>query len=172
MKANVQPPVWQTVRQQVLRWSGRPVVEAGLRCLAALAVSFLLSGIRVGGSFLPLSVSLAAALGLGVGSFGAYAGGCLGYALFFGIDVAMEPMAAGLLVEACLCIFGDQLAKENRWFALGCAMLFTALLGFLFLLQSRFSPRLLWQYLLRIGTAGLGAACIRRAMEPKESRSG
>ena len=167
MKGMLQPAVWQTVRQRVLRWSGHPAVEAGGKALAALVVSFLLAGISVGGSFLPLPIALAAVLGLGVSSFGAYAGACLGYALFFGMDVALEPMAAGLLVEASLCIFGEEVSRKNRWFAPGSTMLFTALVGFLFLLQGRFVPRLVWRYFLRVAAAGLGAVCLRQALEPE-----
>jgi len=163
MKVRARPAVWQAVRQRVIRWSGHPVVEAAGKCLGAAAVSFLLSGVSVGDSFLPLSVSLTAALGLGLPAFGAYLGGCVGYGVFFGLDAAMEPMAAGLLVVACLCIFGDQIAADNRWFAPTCAALFTAIIGLLFLLQSRFLPKYLWRYLLRVGAAALGADCFRSA---------
>lgn len=166
MKVQIQAPVRRELRQRLLRWSGHPWVEGALRCLGAMAVSFFLAGAELGGGFLPLSISMAAVLGLGLPSFGAYIGGCIGYAVFFGLDTAVEPMAIGLLVEACLCIFGDQLQEENRWFAPGCAMLFTATVGFLFLLQTRFQARFLWRYAVRIGAAGLGALCFRSAMEP------
>ena len=126
MKVNLRPAVLHGLRQRLLRWSGRPWAEMLLRTAAAMAVGFLLAGAKAGGSFLPFSLALAAALGLGFPSFGAYIGGCVGYAVFFGLDTAMEPMAAGLLIEACLCIFGDQISEENRWFAPGVVMLFTA----------------------------------------------
>ena len=166
MKVSLRPMGRRSLRQYLRRWSGRPWVEVALRSLLCLAVGFLLAGVQAGGEFLPLSLSFSAALGLGLRSFAAYFGGCLGYAAFFGFDMAMEPMAAGLLVEACLCIFGDQLPDENRWFAPCVTMVFSAVVGFLFLLQSRFPVRLLGRYVLRIAVAGLGTVCLRMAMEP------
>ena len=166
MKVNLRPAALHGLRQRLLRWSGRPWAEVMLRTAAAMAVGFLLAGARAGGSFLPLSLSLAAALGLGFPSFGAYIGGCVGYAVFFGLDTAMEPMAAGLLIEACLCIFGDQISEENRWFAPGVVMLFTSAVGFLFLLEGRFAGKLVLRYFLRIAAGGIGALCVQAAMEP------
>ena len=166
MKVSLRPAAAVGLRQRLLRWSGKPWAESLLRGLAAMTVGFLLAGVQVREGFLPLSTALAAAFGLEISSFGAYIGGCIGYAAFFGLDIAVEPMAAGLLVEATLCIFGDQVSEENRWFAPGCTMLFTAAVGFLFLLQSRFPARLVWLYLLRIAAAGLGTLCFRAAMEP------
>lgn len=166
MKVRLQPVSWRPLRQRLLRWSGRPWAERLLRALAAMAVGFALSGVQAGGGWQPLPVALAAALGLGLSSFGAYVGGCLGYAAFFGLDAAMEPMAVGLLVQATLCIFGDQLCGETRWFTPGVVMLFTAVVGSLFLLQSRFAAQPLLRYLLRILTGGAGALCIRAAREP------
>ena len=166
MKVNLRPVLWHGWRQRLLRWSGRPWAEVLLRTMAAMAVSFLLAGAKAGGSFLPLSLALAAALELGIPSFGAYIGGCIGYMVFFGVDAAMEPMAAGLLIEACLCIFGDQIPAENRWFAPGIVMLFTAAVGFLFLLESRFAVKWVLRYFLRIAAGGVAALCVRTAMEP------
>ena len=119
---------------------------------------------------MPLSVCLAAALGLGFPSFGAYIGGCLGYVAFFGVDAAMEPMAVGLLVEACLCIFGEDLFREHRWFAPGCVMAFSGMVGILFLLQNRYWVRLLWRYVVKIAVAGLGTEGFRRMLEDSKKQ--
>lgn len=166
MKVRLQPTFWRTWRQRLLRWSGRPWTELLLRTLAAMAVSFFLAGVRAGGGALPLSVSMAAALGLGVPSFGAYLGGCLGYVAFWGLETALEPMAAGLLVEAALCILGDQLPGESRWFVPGIVMLFTAAVGILFLIQANFAGHRLLRYILQIAVGGAGTMCIRTALEP------
>ena len=167
MKANLRPAVWQTIRQRLNYWSGRPAVETAGRALGAAATGFLLAGASAAGAWLPLSLSLAAALGLGLSSFAAYAGGCLGYALFWGAGKALEPMAAGLLIEACLCIFGEQPDRKNRWIGPGCAAAFTALVGFLFLLEQRFAPTLLWRYVFRVLVAGGGTLCFQQALEGK-----
>lgn len=165
MKANLRPDLGQRVRQGLNRWSGLPAVELLGRCLGAMAAGFVLAGASADGMWLPLSVSLAAALGLGLPSFGAYAGGCLGYVVFWDASAALEPMAAGLLVEACLCIFGDQLREKDRWFLPASAAVFTALAGFLFLLEQRFAAAMVWRWLLRTALAGGGTLCFQRALE-------
>lgn len=164
MKVQTRTGLWSGILRRLVRWSGHPVAEQVLRSLAALAVGFVLAGASAAGTYLPLSVALAAGLHLSLPAFAAYAGGCVGYVVFWGVDTAVEPMAAGLLVEACACIFGDQVSRKNRWFGPGCAMLFTALVGFLFLLERRFVPDVLWRYVLRIAVAGGAAFCFRRAV--------
>ncbi len=169
MKVQMRPAAVQAVRQKLLRWTGHRAVELALRTLGALAVGFVLAGAKAAEGLLPLSVCFAGALGLGLPSFGAYIGGCLGYVAFFGPDAAVEPMAVGLLVEACLCIFGEELDREHPWFAPGCVMLFSALVGVLFLLQNRLWSRLLWRYLLKIAVAGLGTWGFRKSLDPNRS---
>lgn len=167
MKANLRPEAWQAARKQLLRLSGRPLLEQALRALAAMAVGFVLAGFQAAGSVLPLPICLSAALGLTVSSFGAYVGGCLGYLVFYPFYAA-EPMAAGLLVQAALCIFGDQLTERDKWFSVGCAVAFTALVGFLFLLEQRFAAKMVWRYILRVLAAGGGTLCFRGALLEKK----
>ena len=138
MGVKARPAAVEAIRQRVNQVSGHPAMGQVFKCLGAMAAGAVLAGAAVGGALLPLPLALAAALGLGLESFAAYAGGCLGYAVLWGLDAGLEPMAAGLLAEACLCIFGDQLSRDNRWFAPGAATLFTILVGFLFLLEQRF----------------------------------
>ena len=165
MNTNLRPDLWQQVGRQLNRWSGKPVVELLTRFLGAMAVGFLLAGAGAADSWLPLPLCLAAALGLGLPSFGAYLGGCLGYVVFWNSTLALEPMAAGLLVEAGLCIFGDQTVEKTPWYAPGSVMIFCALAGFLFLLEQRFAPGQVWRWLLRIAVAGGGTVCFRQALQ-------
>ena len=160
----VKQEFWQSIRKQISRWLGHPTVEQTLRCLAAAAGAFVLAGVRVGDTLLPLAVGFAAALGLSLPGFAAYMGGCLGYAVLWGLEAAVEPLAVGLLVEACACIFGDFQAVRNAWYGPVCAALFTALVGFLFLLERRFASDALWRYIFRILAAGGSAFCFRRAL--------
>lgn len=166
MKTNLRSQAWSALRQQLRRYSGKPVLEQAARAICAMVAGFFLAGFRISGSVLPLPICLAASFGLSVSSFGAYVGGCLGYLAFYPFYAA-EPMAAGLLVQAALCIFGDQLPKHDRWFVVGCAMAFTALVGFLFLLEQRFLARMVWRYLLRVAVAGGGTLCFRVALQEK-----
>lgn len=171
MKIQMKTAPWQEIRQKIRRWTGHRAVELALRTVGALAAGFILAGVRLADEAMPLSVCLAAALGLGFPSFGAYIGGCLGYVAFFGPDAAMEPMAVGLLVEACLCIFGEDLFREHRWLAPGCVMVFSSLVGVLFLLQNRLWVRLIWRYLLKTAVAGLGTEAFRSALDPGKPRA-
>ncbi len=170
MNVQMRPASLQAIGQRLRRWSGHRAVELALRTAGALATGFLLAGVQIADGVMPLSVCLAAALGLGLPSFGAYIGGCLGYVAFFGMDAAMEPLAVGLLVEACLCIFGEDLFREHRWFAPGCVMVFSGLVGFLFLLQNRLWLRVLWRYLLKIAVGGLGTEAFHMALDPLRPR--
>lgn len=164
MKVNLQPPVWPVVRQRINRWTGRPGVETGLRFLAAMGAGFVLAGVSVAGTWMPLAISLAAALGLGLPAFGAYGGSCLGYLLFWDATIALEPMAAGLLVVSCHCVFGDLPQQQQRWYVPMSAMVFPALVGFLFLLEQRFAVRVVWRAVLRVAVGGGGAVCFWLAL--------
>lgn len=165
MGVKVRPAALEAVRQRVNRWSGHPAAGPVMQCLCALGGGVALAGAAAGNILLPLPLALSTALGLGLPSFAAYAGGCLGYALFWGVDAGLEPMAAGLLAEACLCIFGDQLSQDNRWFGPGVAALFTLLVGFLFLLEQRFAPAAVWRLALRTLAASGGCILFRQALE-------
>ena len=166
MKANLRPEVWQAAKKGLLRLSGRPVMEHAIRAAAAMLAAFFLAGFRVAGAVLPLPLCLSAALGLTASSFGAYVGGCLGYLVFYPFHAA-EPMAAGLLVQAALCIFADQRPERDKWFPVGCAVAFTALVGFLFLLEQRFAANMVWRYILKVLVAGGGTLCFRGVLTEK-----
>ena len=166
MKTDLRPAVWQQARQQLHRWSGHPTAETALRCLGALTAAFALSGIRVADSWMPMAICLTAAMGLGLPGFAAYLGSSLGYAAFFGVDTALEPVAVGLLIEAGFCIFANEALPKSRWLLPGSVMLFTALVGFLFLLQGRFAPPLVWRFFLRLALAGGGTELLRAALTP------
>ena len=165
MGVKARPAAVEAIRQRVNQVSGHPAMGQVFKCLGAMATGAVLAGAAVGGVLLPLPLALAAALGLGLESFAAYAGGCLGYAVLWGLDAGLEPMAAGLLAEACLCIFGDQLSRDNRWFAPGAATPLYHSGGFLFLLEQRFAPAAVWRLALRAAAAGGGAVLFRRALE-------
>ena len=154
--------------RQVLETVGaNPVVKLCGKSLGAMAVSILLAGASAAGTFLPLSVAFVAALGLSLPAFAAYGGACLGYLIFWGMSGAMEPMAAGLLVVASSCVFDDVLLKHHRWFGPVCSMLFTGLVGFLFLVDSEFAASAVWRWALRIAVAGAAAGSFRRALDGK-----
>ena len=164
MNTDLRPAFWQELLKKLNRWSGKPAAEWAGKILLSLAAGFALAGVRVGTVCLSLPICLAATLGLSVESFAAYAGGCLGYVLFWGTARGLEPMAAGLLIEACYCIFGDELVKENRWLSMTMSMVFTALVGFFALLEQRFDAPALGRWILQIAAAGGGTVCLQMAI--------
>ena len=168
MKAYLHPQLGQELKRTVRRMGGGPVAERAFQALGAAVVGFFLSGFRVAGALLPLPICLSAAMGLSFGSFGAYVGGCVGYLVFYP-QQSMEMIAAGLLVQASLCIFGEDLPQYDRWFSVGAASAFTALVGFLFLVEQRFAVQMIWRYMLRVVVAGGGALCFRMALQEKKS---
>lgn len=153
------------IRRQWQERLFRPGVRRGLRTLGLFVLSFFLAGASAGGTLLPLSVGLTASLDLGLGLFVSYVGGSLGYVHFWGMTAAMSPLAAGLLVVASSCVFDHISVSARRWFGPFRAMLFTALVGFLFLVEQAFVPYALWRWLLEVGTAGGGAHVFRKALE-------
>lgn len=166
MKVQIKPPaVLERLRQAGGAWLAKPVVRLCLKGLGAMLLGGILAGASAAGSFLPLSVALSAAFGLSLPTFTSYIGGCLGYILFWGLGQALEPMAAGLLVVAASCIFDDTLPVHNQWFGPVCAMLFTGLTGFLFLVDSGFAVSAIWRWALRVLAAGAAARSFRRAIK-------
>lgn len=165
MKAYQQLTVWTSLRRHFVHWSGKPPVEMALHCLGAALAAFVLAGATAANTWLPLPICLGAALGLGLPSFSAYLGGCLGYAVFWGVGTAIEPVAAGLLVEAGLCIFSDPDARRNPWVYAGGVTAFVALVGFLFLLEQRFAPVMVWKCMVRLAVACGGSLCFLSVLE-------
>jgi len=69
-------------------------------CGAAALAGFVLAGAQIGGVRLPLALGLTASLGLSIPAFASYVGSCVGALVLYGWTGSMEPMAAGLLIEA------------------------------------------------------------------------
>lgn len=172
MNTDLRPAHWQELLKKLNRWSGKPAAEWAGRLLLSLAAGLALAGVRIGTVCLPLPVCLSAALGLSAESFAAYAGGCLGYAMFWGIGRGLEPMAAGLLIQACYCIFGDELVRENRWLSMAMSMVFTALVGFFALLEQRFAAAALGRWIIQIAAAGGGTVCLQMTIVEEDRLCG
>lgn len=66
----------------------------------------------------------------------AYLGAVAGYAVFWGLSAALEPVAAGFLMLAGSCLFRDLLPAQRRGFVPAAAGGIYALLGLIFVLQA------------------------------------
>ena len=69
----------------------------------------------------------------------AYLGAAAGYAVFWGLSAALEPVAAGFLLLAGSCLLADLVPDEQGWLASAAAGGIYALLGVIFVLRAGFA---------------------------------
>lgn len=106
---------------------------------AAFAAAFVLAGVRVLDRHVPAALALTAALPFGLPAVCAYLGAALGYLAFWGLSAAFEPIVAGFLILAEICIFSGLLPRERGWFMPASGALLYAMAGFLHLLECSFA---------------------------------
>lgn len=145
--------------------AGHPALRAAASGLLRLVLGFVLSGGSLFGWPMPFAVALVAVSGGMLPALAAALGGGAGYLYFWGFTGGLEFLAAGILVFSAACIFREFPLAERTWFMPAAAAVMTALVGFLFLLQARFSPLRVCLYLARIALAAGAAAAFRSARE-------
>ena len=130
-----------------------------LRCCRFAAAGFLLSGIFVQGQFLPIPLAFLCAQDFCAETVCAYLGCAAGYLLFLGTAAALEPLAAGFLMLAGLCLFRGLLPSDRRWFQPSAGAALYAAVGLIFLLQAPLTLSSVLLYVLRAALiAGFGTA--------------
>ena len=85
---------------------------------------------------MPLALAPVCVLPFGPAAVCAYLGAVAGYAVFWGLSAALEPVAAGFLMLAGSCLFRDLLPAQRRGFVPAAAGGIYALLGLIFVLQA------------------------------------
>ena len=123
-------------RELSVRFAASTVLQLAAQCGAAFAGGFLLAGVRLLGRNVPAALALAASLPFSLPAICAYLGAAAGYLVFWGADGAFEPIAAGFLILAELCIFSGLLPRERRWFMPASACCLYLLIGILSLLSA------------------------------------
>lgn len=116
--------------------AARPVLREALHALGAGGFSFVLAGAGLLSAHVPLALAPVCVLPFGPAAVCAYLGAVAGYAVFWGLSAALEPVAAGFLMLAGSCLFRDLLPAQRRGFVPAAAGGIYALLGLIFVLQA------------------------------------
>lgn len=119
------------------------------RTCAAFFCSFLLSGARLFGSWLPCSFCLCAILPLGLPFLAAGAGAAIGSVQYWGIDIALGPVCIILLIMTAVAIFNNTVAMEHPLFMPLMAGGLTLVTGLIFFFDVPFSTKQLSLVFLR-----------------------
>ena len=147
-------PAQSALRQlpQRLRafWDRRPFFRLSVQALGSFAFSFLLAGASLLQSHVPLALAPVCALSFGLSAVCAYAGAVLGYAVFWGLSAALEPVAAGFLLLAGSCLFQELLPEDRHWFVPAAAGGIYLLLGGIFVLRDGGAGEAILRLVLRL----------------------
>ena len=122
--------------RRVVAVLANPALRLGLYALGAFAAGFLLSAAQIIGRCLPVAIALTAALPFSLAAVCAYAGAAAGYLVFWGANLAAEPLAAGFLILAASCLFHDVIPASRRWFMPLLSSGIYAMTGLIFLLST------------------------------------
>ena len=112
------------------------MLREALRALGAGGFSLVLAGAGLLSAHVPLALAPVCVLPFGPAAVCAYLGAVAGYAVFWGLSAALEPVAAGFLMLAGSCLFRDLLPAQRRGFVPAAAGGIYALLGLIFVLQA------------------------------------
>ena len=116
--------------------AARPILRGALRALGAGCFCFVLAGAGLLSEHVPLALAPVCVLPFGPAAVCAYLGAAAGYAMFWGLSSALEPVAAGFLMLAGSCLFRELLPAQRRGFVPAAAGGIYALLGLIFVLQA------------------------------------
>ena len=116
--------------------AARPLLRGLLRALGAGGFCFVLAGAGLLDGPVPLALAPVCVLPFGSAAICAYLGAAAGYAVFWGLSAALEPVAAGFLLLAGSCLLADLVPDEQGWLASAAAGGIYALLGVIFVLRA------------------------------------
>ena len=116
--------------------AARPLLRGLLRALGAGGFCFVLAGAGLLDGPVPLALAPVCVLPFGPAAICAYLGAAAGYAVFWGLSAALEPVAAGFLLLAGSCLLADLVPDEQGWLASAAAGGIYALLGVIFVLRA------------------------------------
>jgi len=145
----------------------QPALCRAVSAAARIALGFLLAGGSILGWPMPFAAALVAASDGMLPALGAMLGGGVGYLYFWGFTGGLEFLAVGMLAFSCVCIFREFPLARSAWFMPAAVAFMAALVGFLFLLQARFSPLRVCLFICRTALAGGAAAVFRRAAQTR-----
>ena len=130
--------------------AARPLLRGLLRALGAGGFCFVLAGAGLLDGPVPLALAPVCVLPFGPAAICAYLGAAAGYAVFWGLSAALEPVAAGFLLLAGSCLLADLVPDEQGWLASAAAGGIYALLGVIFVLRADGGLQAALQLILRL----------------------
>ena len=130
--------------------AARPLLRGLLRALGAGGFCFVLAGAGLLDGPVPLALAPVCVLPFGSAAICAYLGAAAGYAVFWGLSAALEPVAAGFLLLAGSCLLADLVPDEQGWLASAAAGGIYALLGVIFVLRADGGLQAALQLILRL----------------------
>lgn len=130
--------------------AARPLLRGLLRALGASGFCFVLAGAGLLDGPVPLALAPVCVLPFGPAAICAYLGAAAGYAVFWGLSAALEPVAAGFLLLAGSCLLADLVPDEQGWLASAAAGGIYALLGVIFVLRADGGLQAALQLILRL----------------------
>ena len=130
--------------------AARPLLRELLRALGTGGFCFVLAGAGLLDGPVPLALAPVCVLPFGPAAICAYLGAAAGYAVFWGLSAALEPVAAGFLLLAGSCLLADLVPDEQGWLASAAAGGIYALLGVIFVLRADGGLQAALQLILRL----------------------
>ena len=140
--------------------------QNGLEVLQYAAAAFLLSGLGFFGAPLPIAACLIFCVELPLRSAAALLGACAGYALLWGWELAMEPVALSLS-----CFVGAALFRRTPVSRSALCAGLCAAVGGIFLLDSGVGLSSLLQLAVKTAAAALVPAALLRQGKPAAVRT-
>lgn len=139
------------------------------KTLLAAAAGVLFSAAGMGGRPLPLCCALMSALDFCLPCVGCFLGAAAGSCWFWGIDLALEPLAAGFLVLAGLCLFDGLVPEGQKWFLPACTASLYLLVGMIFLLDASQTPPDVLLFLIRLALVFFCSGLFRDALKNRSA---
>ena len=144
VKLRLHPNTW------LLRLSAHPPAKQLVFCMLLMLICLCLTAVSVGGQALPAAACVLPCVLFFPEAIFAAAGCIAGYALCWGIGSGLEQIAVTVLIFVACAVFRDTVFSENsRFFPLLCGAI-SAVIGFVFLFDAKFSVLSLAMYATKL----------------------
>ena len=147
-----------------------PLMVRGAEGAMEFLLGFVLAGGEIFGGFAPFGVGLAASRGSGMDGLLATVGASLGYLTLRGLSEGLRYAAACVLVFSVAFAFYDVKIYKKSWFMPFVSAGMTAITGFVYLSDTRWTAARAVFFITEILLAGAGACFYRVAFSPWGSK--
>lgn len=147
-----------------------PLLVRGAEGAMEFLLGFVLAGGEIFGGFAPFGVGLAASRGSGMDGLLATVGASLGYLTLRGLTEGLRYAAACVLVFSVAFAFYDVKIYKKSWFMPLVSAGMTAITGFVYLSDSRWTAARAVFFITEVLLAGAGTCFYRVAFSPWGSK--